>query len=413
MQWSGYTTGERIKILRGADVHQTGLAEMTGLAVATIQAAEQDKRLSLNTLLKIADALGVDTAVILGQQAPRRMMYQSDRTMMRSLSQTVHDTVAGVLPETVEEDDAAALRLVIDRCWEAYWRGEYVKAGSLVVPLLPQAAVHLRSQPAGQQGAAWGLLADGYRIAAYVANLMGARDLAYAAIGHAQAAAERSDDALQPALVASGRAWVYLRDARLEDSLRLAEKAAFDIEPRFSRATQEQLTVYGSHINFAAVVASRAKKKELVRDYLSQATATGARMGIECRSRGTLFGPVTADTQAVGIAVALGQTGKALDLVAGIPAASLGGLTEAARNRFAMDKAMAQADAKRWDDSLETLEEALLRAPVWARHQALPSVIMQKIGRASTSRLRRVSALIGVRAGVDSGFAPATAKTAL
>ncbi|UQI49424.1 helix-turn-helix domain-containing protein [Streptomyces sp. HU2014] len=413
MQWSGYTTGERIKILRGADVHQTSLAEMTGLAVATIQAAEQDKRLSLNTLLKIADALGVDTAVILGQQAPRRMMYHSDRTMMRSLSQAVHDTAAGVLPETAEADGGASLQTVIDRCWDAYWKGEYSKAGSLAVPLLPQAAVHLRGQAAGEQGAAWGLLADGYRIAAYVANLMGARDLAYAAIGHAQAAAERSDDALQPALVASGRAWVYLRDARLDDSLRLAEKAAFDIEPRFSRATQEQLTVYGSHINFAAVVASRAKKKELVRDYLSQATATGARMGVEHRSRGTLFGPVTADTQAVGIAVALGQTGKALDLVAGIPDESLSGLTEAARNRFSMDKAMAQADAKLWDASLETLEEALVRAPVWARHQALPGVIMQKIGRASTSRLRRVSALIGVRSGVDAGFAPATAKTAL
>lgn len=237
--------------------------------------------------------------------------------------------------------------------------------------------------------------------------------LAFASIGHAQAAAERSNDELHPALVMSGRSWIYLRDARLGDSLRLAEKAAADIEPRFSTATPEQLTVYGSHINFAAVVASRMQNKDLVKDYLAQSNATGARMGNEHRAHGTLFGPVTAVTQAVGIAVALGQTGKALDLIHDISDESLGVLTEAARSRFAMDKAMAQADAKLYDASLETLEQALVKAPTWARHQALPGVIVQKVGRASTARLRRVSALIGVRPGMDNGFATAAAKTAL
>ncbi|WP_312018680.1 helix-turn-helix transcriptional regulator [Streptomyces sp. I05A-00742] len=413
MQWSDYTNGERIKILRGRDVNQVALAEMTGLSIATIQKAEQDKQLSLNTLMQIADALGVDTSVVLGQQAPRRAMVQSDRTMLRTLSQTVHDTAAGLLPDSVAADEAEAIQAAIDRCWRRYWKGHYTQAGAFVVPILTQAAAYLREQPVGGQGEAWGLIADTYRLAAYVANLMGARDLAYAAIGHAQQAAEQSGDELQPALVASGRAWVYLRDARLDDALHLAEKAAADIEPRFSTATMEQLTVYGSHINFAAVVASRKDDKDLVKGYLSQATATGARMGTEHRARGTLYGPVTADTQAVGIAVALGQTGKALDLIRDIPEAQLAVLTDAARNRYAMDKAMAQADARLWDASLDTLEQALVAAPVWARHQALPSVIVQKVGRASTARVRRVSALLGVRPGFDSGFAHATSKTAL
>ncbi|MGI5340766.1 helix-turn-helix domain-containing protein [Streptomyces sp. CA-181903] len=412
MRWSDYSNGERIKILRGRDVNQAALAEMTGLSIATVQKAEQDKQLSLNTLMRIADALGVDTSVLLGQQAPRRAMAQSDRTMLRALSQAVHDTAAGMFPETAAESDERALRTAIGKCWDLYWQGHYTKAGALVVPVLAEAAVHLRERPTGGQGTAWGLLADAYRLAAYVANLMGARDLAYAAIGQAQAAAERSDDELQPALVRSGRAWVYLRDARLEDALRLAEKAAVDIEPRFSRATPAQLTVYGSHINFAAVVASRMQKKDVVKGFLSLATATGARLGTEHRAHGTLFGPVTADTQAVGIAVALGQAGKALELIRGIPENSLNTLTEAARNRFAMDKAMAQADARLWDASLDTLEKALIQAPVWARHQALPSVIVQKVGRASTARVRRVSALIGVRPGVESHPSSATAKAA-
>ncbi|MFB6603605.1 helix-turn-helix domain-containing protein [Streptomyces noursei] len=409
-QWSEYTTGERIKLLRGRDIRQTDLAEMTGLSVATIQAAEQDKTLSLQTLLALADALQTDTSVILGQQEPRRQMDRGDRAVMRALSLAVHDTAAGVFAGVEAPPMLAELKEATARCWGLYWKGRYTEAGAMAAPFVTAAAAAVHDRAVGDQAAALGALSDAYRIAGYVANLLGNRDLAYAAIGHAQATAERASDDLRLALVMSGRSWVYLRDARLTEALTLAEKAAVTIEPRFSTATAEELTVYGSHINFAAVVASRMGNKDRVGDYLSQSHAAGARMGGEHRAHGTLFGPVTATTQAVGINVALGQAGKALRLAESI--GDLSQLTPAARNRYAMDKAMAQADAKLWDASLETLEGALRAAPEWGRHQALPGVIVQKVGRASTARLRRVSELIGVRHGAD-GFAPATARTAL
>lgn len=411
-RWSDYTTGERIKILRGKDIRQSDLSAMTGLSLPTVQQAEQDKRLTLQTLMKVADALGVDTSVILGQQAPRRAMEQDDRAMMRALSRAVHDTAAGMLPDTVTAPSLETLSETTDRCWDLYWQGGYVEAGALAAPLIAEASARLHDQPADSQAVAWSTVADAYRLAGYVANLMGSRDLAYAAIGHAQNAAAQAADGMRSALVMSGRSWIYLRDARLTEALRLAEMAATDIEPRFSKATPDELVAYGSHINFAAVVASRMGNKELVRDYLSQSHATGARMGTEHKAHGTLFGPVTATTQAVGINVALGQTGKALTLMEDIKPVHEAALSGAARNRYQMDKAMAQADAKMWDASLDTLEGALLAAPEWARHQALPSVIVQRVGKASTARLRRVSELIGVSPGA-SGFLPATAKTAL
>ncbi|MGW9047680.1 hypothetical protein ACWGQL_34810 [Streptomyces lydicus] len=55
----------------------------------------------------------------------------------------------------------------------------------------------------------------------------------------------------------------------------------------------------------------------------------------------------------------------------------------------------------------------LVASPEWGRHQALPWVIVQKIGKARTARLRRVSELIGVRAAGVEGFPPATARSAL
>lgn len=411
-RWSDYTTGERIKILRGKDIRQTDLAEMTGLSLPTIQKAEQDKGITLPTLLRVADALGVDTSIILGQHAPRRAMDQDDRAMMRTLSRAVHDVAVGILPDSVAAPPLTELSAVTERAWTLYWQGKYVEAGALAGPLLTEASARLHQQPVDRRADAWGVLADGYRLAGYVANLMGARDLAYAAIGHAQHAAAQAADDLRQALVMSGRSWVYLRDARLPEALRLAEKAATDIEPRFSRATREELVAYGSHINFAAVVASRMKDKERVKDYLSQSHATGARMGSEARAHGTVFGPVTATTQAVGINVALGQSGKALALMKDIRPEHETELSGAARHRYAMDKAMAQADAKMWDASLDTLEKALLDGPEWARHQALPSIIVQRVGKASTARLRRVSKLIDTPSAAG-GFLPATTRTAL
>ncbi|WP_175408088.1 helix-turn-helix domain-containing protein [Streptomyces sp. TRM64462] len=410
-QWSDYTTGERIKILRGKEIRQTDLAEMTGLSVVTIQKAEQDKALTLPTLLSIADALRVDTSVILGQQAPRRAMDRTDRTVMRALSRAVHDTAAGVLGDIEEAPTLDELTKITARCWDLYWKGHYTEAGAVAAPFLTSAAALVHTRPDGERAPALGVLSDAYRIAGYVANLMGNRDLAYAAIGHAQGYAQQAADDLRGALVASGRAWVYLRDARLPEALRLAERAAVDTEPRFSTATPDDMTVYGSHVNFAAVVASRMGDKERAADFLSQSHAAGARMGREYRAHGTLFGPVTATTQAVGINVALGQAGKALALADSIRDVSQ--LSQAARNRYAMDKAMAQADAKMWDASLDTLETALRAAPEWGRHQTLPGVIVQKVGKASTARLRRVSELIGVPASGADGFPPATARTAL
>lgn len=162
--WSDYGTGERIKILRGRDIRQSDLAEMTGLSLPTIQHAEQDRRLTLQTLMKIAASLGVDTSAVLGQQALRRTVQRDDRTIMRALSQAVHDSAAGLLPDTVATPAMETLTRSVAQCWDQYWRGGCVAAGALAGPLITEASARLREQPVGEQGEAWGLLADAYRL---------------------------------------------------------------------------------------------------------------------------------------------------------------------------------------------------------------------------------------------------------
>lgn len=59
-EWASYTQGQRIKILRGRDLTQDGLAEKAGLSIKTVQKAEQNGTVSLSTLLSLAAALDAD-----------------------------------------------------------------------------------------------------------------------------------------------------------------------------------------------------------------------------------------------------------------------------------------------------------------------------------------------------------------
>ncbi|CAL2070830.1 hypothetical protein GPN2_21783 [Streptomyces murinus] len=72
------TTSERLKALCGGKT-QEQLAEAAGGSVGVACKLERGGSDSLPSLLSIADALGTDIAVLLGQQAPRRSMDRDER----------------------------------------------------------------------------------------------------------------------------------------------------------------------------------------------------------------------------------------------------------------------------------------------------------------------------------------------
>ncbi|MFE7190775.1 helix-turn-helix domain-containing protein [Kitasatospora sp. NPDC057541] len=393
-QWTDYTTGERIKLLRGPDMTQEQLAEASGLSVATIRKAERNLGGSLQTLLRISAALHTDVSVVLGQQAPRRAMQGADRAMIRELSRIVHDTAAGVGVD-VQPPPPAELAAGLAAAWKTYRSGDYVGAGVRVTPALREAAAALKAAPVDRKSTAAGVLADAYRLAAYVANQFGARDLAYAGIGHAQHEADRAGDTVRSAMVASGRSWIYLRDARLDQAGETARLSYESIEPRYGDRDLGTLATYGWHVTFAAVVAARQGDVDSADDLLSQGYAVAARMGRDVRVNGTAFGPTTVAAQAIGISVSTSRPARALGLFESL--AGTGSLTPSARNRMMLDVALAQAETRQSDTALDTLLDVCSAAPGWARHQGLPGVIAQKAsaGSATLAKLRKLALILG------------------
>ncbi|WP_320773183.1 helix-turn-helix transcriptional regulator [Streptomyces sp. CRN 30] len=393
--WAELTNGKRLKHLRGSDLTQQGLADAAGLSLALVQKAEQDRgELSIGSLLKLANALNTDVSVILGQQAPRRGMNQDTRAAVRRLSDAVHDSALGAWDGIGEPSTLGELSAAHDRVCASYWRGDYAAFSELVAKVLLEGRAR-HAQATGHERERLGsILASTYQFASSAAVLLGQRDLALGALTSARRLADSSGDEVLGALLESTLSWIYLRSARVPKAIAVAEQAALRIEPSFSRSPRPQLLAYGRLMVSAAVAASRRGDAVTADDYLSQAHAAAARLGRDEALYGTHFGPTAANTEAVGIAITLGDHGRALQLAAQttLPAT----MPKLARNRYKLDVALAQCAAGLHDQAGDTLIEVGLDAPEWVRHQALPGVIGKRLARVSTARVRSISELIGV-----------------
>jgi transcriptional regulator with XRE-family HTH domain len=393
--WADLTTGKRIKHLRGSDLTQQGLAEASGLSLALVQKAEQDRgELSVGSLLKLAHALHTDVSVILGQQAPRRGMSGETRAAVRRLSDAVHDSALGAWEGIDDPSTFRELSAAYDRVVASYWRGEYEEFCELVAKVLLEGSLRYGQAGGYERERLGSLLAGTYQFASSASVLLGQRDLALSALTSARHLAENSGDDVLCALLDSTLSWIYLRSARLPGAVAVAERAALRIEPSFSRAPRPRLLAYGRLMISAAVAASRGGNATSADDYLSQAHAAAARLGSDESLYGTHFGPTAANTEAVGIAVALGNHGKALRLAAHTELPQ--SMPKLARNRYKLDVALAQCAVGLHDQAGDTLIEVGLDAPEWVRHQALPGVIGKRLAKVSTARVRRIGEVIGM-----------------
>lgn len=399
MQWSEYTTAERLKTLRSG-MTQEQLAEAAAVSVGVVRKLERGGTASLPSLLAIASTLGTDIAVLLGQQAPRRSMDRDERAALRTLSAATHDAAIGI-PADTEPGTVTELRAVVQHADTAYWAGGYTELGTLLAALLPEARARYDAAGTDEREAAAGLLADVFQTAGMAANVWGSRDLAYAALTYGRQIAVQAGDDLREAHLAATTAWVNLRDGRTAQGFALAAARAERIEPRMSEHDPDRLSVYGQLVTNAAVAASRGGASDnTAREYLSQAHAVGARLGSEYARGGHAqpYGPLYAATQAMSIAVALGDTAGALRLMDTVRLDETVPL--ATRARYGLDVALTHVECRRWDRAADTLEAVCTMAPGWVQHQMLPGVIISRLAGVSVGRLRGLAHAAGVPLGV-------------
>jgi transcriptional regulator with XRE-family HTH domain len=148
--------------------------------------------------------------------------------------------------------------------------------------------------------------------------------------------------AVLPALIAEARfAWVMLHQGRLDESERLAARAAERVESTFS-ASDTHVAVFGSLLMTALAPAAAAGRE--VGDYVSMASAAAGKLGRRVPVYQTSFAPATVHMQACHAHAVLGEPDKALDAARQIRPGDLTGISH---GRHLLDVAQAHADAPR------------------------------------------------------------------
>ena len=407
--WAELSTGERLKFLRG-EVTQTELAEMTGLSVWTIRNIEQDRpgrSATIATLMSLARALGTDVAVLTGQRAPNTRERVDDRRALSAIDDclTSPDNFPdipgfGQLLPSGEPPAVADLRAKVALAWTDYWDGNYAELGAVLPALIAEAKIATSSYDGDRQEQAFAVLTELYQIAADAAVQLGSQRIAFAALNRAFPAAKQSGDALLLSSLAGTLSWVYLRKGRVDTAEEVAQAAAESIEPSFGRSKHPQLAVWGNLVISAAVAASRSgktAKAETAREYLSMAHAAAHRIGQDTNFYQTTFGPTQAQIQAVGVAVATRDIGRALEIAKylQLPAS----LPKAARARYLLDVAHAQLLARQEKAATSTLVAIDTFAPDWMRHQSLAVHLVEDlyVRERRSSTVRQLASKVGIQ----------------
>src|SRR5450755_1037470 len=383
--------GQRLQSVRKRrGLTQAELATAAGLSVSLIRKLEQgtiaDTR--LETARKLAVALRVQTTVLVTQ--PDR--EEADQATTDQW-EPVRAALAGRASEPADQPTADGVRDAVAAIRPALARNRFSELRPLLPDLLRDAdALDLDDEPSRQ--ARFRVL----NMTAFVLTQMRQWDTALYTLDRAQDAA---CTLLDGAAVAKTRVWLLLRQGNLSTARDTAIRWADDIEPRFSRATNPELSLWGDLLTMAANAAIRDIRPGEANDTLKLARAAGDRIGREMMtdpSTSRVFGPATVAYRQAETYVIDGKPEKALAVTASIardvlPPADMN------RLRHSLDVANAHAMLRQYEQAFATLREIQETAPEWIVQQRYARDVLGRIiGRRRTlpAEMRELADLIAV-----------------
>src|SRR6266508_2687689 len=224
-------------------------------------------------------------------------------------------------------------------------------------------------------------LAEAYEIAACLLVHLGREDLAAVSAERGIAAAAGGEDELLWAVLHGSYAWALIGQARHREAEQVAIRAAERIEPRFTTATPEQLTVWGGLVLWAMAGAVEGNRPEAAQDYISLSRVAAARMDRDRHDYQVNFGPTQVAMQTTYAHAVAGQPDKALTAAQGVRREDLFTISY---GRHLLDVAQAYTDGRRDDAAVDVLHEAKDLAPVWFRHQPVARSLVTEIRERKT-----------------------------
>ncbi|MGH3936412.1 MAG: helix-turn-helix domain-containing protein [Pseudonocardiaceae bacterium] len=389
--------GERIRELRRGIFTQYDLAAAADVSVDVIRKLEQGRQhtASIATLARIARALGVDLAELLGppSAAPVAGEPQARVVAIRDALTSV-DGLLGEMDD-VDSPDLTELARGVTYAFGLYWGGRYGPLAAMLPRLLTEAAAAVHAAASSEMGRAADLAAQVHRIAASALLHFGALDLGYIAARESLRLAALAADPLRVAAVHCSLGHVLMRQGRFLDAERVCVATAEQLEPT-GQASPAQLSIYGGLLLRGATAAARQRRAGAAVDLLAEATTAAQRTGADRADYDVVFGPGHVVMGAVDCAVVTEEYSTAARVARTMPRDAA--LPLSTHSRHLADVAHAQLRLGRTKVAESVLLAMERAAPEWAMHQRLPGVLVGELmtrGRPS-ARLRELSHRLNV-----------------
>ncbi|MFV2086083.1 helix-turn-helix domain-containing protein [Micromonospora sp. LOL_021] len=405
------TIGDNIaQVRRRQSITQEQLAAAAGVSTETIRKLETNQRTTprIATLHAIARALGVPTTTLLGDAstgAARRERGHRPLALLDLRRVLIPARgPAGYIADEVPALPAAGVPGRLAEADRAYHQGDYAAALAVLPPLIAGARHAVENADDANRPAAYRTLARTYDLTSSLLIQVRAVDLAYQAVNAAQDAAASAGDELLSATTVKRMSWLLLRQGRLTDAERLAIATADSVEPRISRATPDELAVWGWLMMAAAAASARDNRPDDAAAQLDAAAAAAARLGSRPVSAGhlTIVGGMRStkvDMMRAEAAAVAGEPRRVLDLATNV---RRGGAERTSWRRHRLDVARAHAELRDWSEATAVLSELAADAPVWLRHQRYARDTVRMI---TTSRRRAMGQELAKLAALMDGQA--------
>jgi transcriptional regulator with XRE-family HTH domain len=371
------TFGQRVQSVRKRrGLTQGELARAAGLSVSLVSKLEQDviTDVRLETARKIAVALRVPTTVLI--TGPDREEADPATTDQWA---PVREALAGRAAPADGQPTAEGVLGAVAAIRPALARNRFSELRPLLPALIRDADALDPDEDTARQARFQAL-----SMAGWILTQMRQWDIALYTLDRAHDAA---CTALDTAAIAKTRIWLLLRQGDLAAARDTAIRVADDIEPRFSRTTKAELSLWGDLQTTVANSAIRDNRPGEAADALRLARAAADLMGREMMtdpSTSRMFGPVTVAYRQAETAVIDGKPDKALAIAAAIPPGALPA-TDMNRLRHRLDVANAHAMLRHHAEAIAVMQDIRATAPEWIVQQRYArDVLGRVIGRRRT-----------------------------
>jgi transcriptional regulator with XRE-family HTH domain len=310
------------------------------------------------------------------------------------------------VPPEVTPANLEDLQSRVDEVWESEHATDYPEVTSLLPPLINDLERALRRAPAEQVPVINGLLCRAYQAASATFARRDEREDAEKAADRSLFAGERSTEPLQAVAGHFRLAHSYMGVGRLAEAEHVTTAALNALAMPASRdnAQPEVLSLLGAMHLVLANIRARESDAAGAWEHIDQARAVADRIGDDRNDFNTEFGPANVGIEAAGVAIVLGDSGRALQIVSEVDAS---GLSNERQARLLMYRALAHAGfpldgvGNHLQDSIAAILRAEAIAPEFIRTHRHARGLVARLVRLSGRHVPKDLQGLAERADVD------------